>query len=407
MRHAIVVGISLAVSVALSGAQDQADLKALHDAHRWIELREALGRVEGPTLYRGAVANAFHDLAQAERILRSIIRSQPRSEDAYEAHRILSRLYLRTGQYRRLTSDLDERSAVFPNRTDLQEERAGRAAFRGLPDQEVSRLRPSVLRHDRKVFIPVSINSGAAKYFFDTGAWVSCMSESEAKRLGLPIRDVAGTLGTSAGATTGFRTAVAKKLTLGNVEFKNVSFAVFRDDQEPWSQLPHGERGILGIPILLGVGRLRWIQDGTIEIGSQLAHRDPPTSNLFFDENHLVIAATVEGRDVLATLDTGAETTDLYAKFATAFASLLKNHGKKSSTEVRGVGHAESFDSVTLPELTFRLGGADAVLRPAHVILKDMGAKCCMANIGLDLVTQAHAFTIDFRSMTLELERHP
>jgi len=281
---------------------------------------------------------------------------------------------------------LNERSALFPNRTDLQEERAGRAAFRGLPDQTVSRLRPSVLRHDRKVFIPLSINGGTAKYFFDTGAWVSCMSESEAKRLGLPIRDAAGTLGTSAGATTGFRTAVAKKLTLGNIQFRNVSFAVFRDDQEPWSLLPQGGRGILGIPILLGVGTLRWIQDGTVDIGAQFARSEPPVPNLFFDENHLVLGATVEGRDVFATLDTGAETTDLYGKFATEFPGLIKEHGKKSSTEVRGVGHAESFDSVMLPELTLRLAGTDVALRPAQVILKNMGAKCCVGNIGLDLV---------------------
>ena len=233
------------------------------------------------------------------------------------------------------------------------------------------------------------------------------MTESEAKRLGLEIRDVAGTLGTSAGARTEFRTAVAKRLTLGNVEFENVSFAVFRDDQEPWSHLPHGERGILGIPILLGAGTLRWRNDGTIEIGAPGARRDLAAPNLFFDENHLVVAAAIDGHTVLTTLDTGAETTDLYGRFAAAFPMLIESQGKKSSTEVRGVGHAESFDSVTLPALTFRLTGVDVALRPAQVILKDIGAKCCVGNLGLDLLTQADGFTIDFRSMTLQLERRP
>jgi predicted aspartyl protease len=354
-------------------------------------------------LYRGAVANAFHDVRQAERILRSIMRAAPRSDSAYEAHKILSRLYLRTGQYRRLTADLDERSALFPNKTDLQEDRREVAPFLGLPDQEVGLLHRASLHHDRKVFVPVTINGGAAKYFFDTGAWVSCMTESEATRLGLTVHDAVGRLGTSAGASLGLRTAVAARLTVGTIEFSNVSFAVFRDDQEPWSQLARGERGIIGIPILLGLGALQWIEDGTLEIGPAGARTASTTPNLFFDDNHLVTLAGVGGREVLATLDTGAETTDLYGRFATAFAGAIKEQGQSGSTDVRGVGHAERLDSVTLPELTFRLGGTDVLLRPAHVILKDMGASCCVGNVGLDLLTQTHAFTIDFTAMRLEL----
>jgi hypothetical protein len=85
---------------------------------------------------------------------------------------------------------------------------------------------------------------------------------------------------------------------------------------------------------------------------------------------------------------------------------LIEQRGEESATEARGAGRADSFESVSLPEVTFGLAGADVVLRRARVILKDMGAKCCIGNIGLDLITQADAFTIDFPSMTLELQRH-
>jgi hypothetical protein len=57
-----------------------------------------------------------------------------------------------------------------------------------------------------------------------------------------------------------------------------------------------------------------------------------------------VIAAGFQEREILATLDTGAQTTDLYEAFAKEFAGLLGESGKKDSTEVRGVGHAESFE---------------------------------------------------------------
>lgn len=406
MRAASAHWIVLAVAVSAVAASAPPHPKTLYEQHRWVELREALAK-GGPALYRGAVANAFNDPAVAEGLLRSVIKSNPRSEEADEAHKMLSRLYMRMGRYHTLARNFDEWSAAFPNRSDLPAERADVAGFRGLPDQTANAPQASTLRHDGSIFLPLSIDGGSAKYFFDTGAWLSCMSESEAKRLGLAIRDSPGTLGTTTGASIGFRTAVAGEVIVGKTHLRNVSFAVFPDDQEPWSQLPPGQRGILGIPVLLAVRTWRWAIDGSLEIGMDSGRGDPSKTNLVFDDNHLLVAMHLQGRRIFATLDTGAETTDLYGAFAEEFAALIKGAGGKDSTEVRGIGHAETFDSVTLPELTFLLGGAEASLRPAHVILKRMGAPRCVGNVGLDLLRQADAFRIDFSSMSLMLERRP
>jgi predicted aspartyl protease len=279
------------------------------------------------------------------------------------------------------------------------------APFRGLPDQTVGKFRPSILHHDGNIFVPISIGGKAAKYFFDTGAWVNCMSESEAKRLGLAVHESGGTLGTATGAKVGFRTAVAEEFAAGNISLRNVSFAVFPDDQEPWSVLPEGQRGLLGMPVLLALRTLRWTRDGTIEIGAKARLKDVHTSNLYFDNDHLLLVAGVQGRRVHGLLDTGAETTDLYEEFTKEFADLVQESGKKDSTEVRGVGHAESFDSITFPEVMFRIGGVDSVLRPAHALLKQLGPKGTVGNFGLDLLKQGRGFRIDFGAMTLELER--
>ncbi len=88
-----------------------------------------------------------------------------------------------------------------------------------------------------------------------------------------------------------------------------------------------------------------------------------------------MLAAGFQQQKILATLDTGAESTDLFERFAKEFATLLRERGKKSSTEIRGVGQAESYDSITVPELKFKIGGVETVLRPAHVLLQHEGAK--------------------------------
>ncbi len=204
---------------------------------------------------------------------------------------------------------------------------------------------------------------------------ISSMSESEARRLGLRIREVRGSMGVVTGGKTEFRTAVAEDLNVGHVRLKNVSFAVFRDDQEPWILLSPGERGLLGIPVLLAFGTLRWAQDGAVEIGSNSGRRNPRSTDLYFDEDHLVAGAEFQDSKLPLTLDTGAEDTYLYGAFAQRFADLLGQSGTRESREVRGVGHAEHFEAITVPELVLRVGGFQTTLRRAHVLLKQIGVK--------------------------------
>jgi len=405
--RAVATCLWIALSAAAGEEPAPSDLKTLYDAHQWLELRQALEKVQGPALYRGAVASAFNDTRRAENLLRSVIKSAPSSGQAYDAYEWLEHLYLRTGQYRRLISTMEQRSAAFPNKNELAAERQELGAFRGLPDQEPGKPRSFKLHHEGNIFLPISINGRPARYFFDTGAMVSCMSESEARRIGLTIHETAGTLGTATGARTGFRTAVAAELTVGGMHVKNVTFAVFPDDQQPWSDLKQGQRGILGRPLLMTFHNLRWAKDGTVEIRSRAGRKHPQPSNLYFDEDNLVLLAGFERQKIPLTLDTGAETTDLYSAFANQFSKLLSESGKKDSTEVQGVGHTENFDSITVPQLTFQIGGLDTVLHPAHVLLKQIGPKWCLGNLGLDLLEQGRAFKMDFDSMTVELEPNP
>ncbi len=394
-------------AIASRGVGHEAsELKVLYDAHRWNDLYVRVQNTSNaPTLYRGAVGVAFNqDPEKSERLLLSLISADPQSTEAYDASEWLSHLYLYRGQYHSLAVTMERRWAAFPEKKERTQEQADLAGFRGLPDQIIESSRPSTLKHEPgSIFIPLSINDGSATYFFDTGAWISCMSESEASRLHLVIRNTSGTMGQSAGSKVGFRTAVAADVIIGETHFKDVSFAVFPDNQEPWVGLPVGRKGIIGMPMLVGLRTLRWQKTGDIELATESHPFNIRDANLVFDNDHLVLSATVQGEKIYATVDTGAVSTDLYKAFADKFGALLKKYGKTDTKEVRGVGHAESFESVTLPELKIRIGRANTVLAPAHVILKSIGAECCVGNFGMDLFMQAPAMNIDFGAMELHL----
>jgi hypothetical protein len=399
------LGLPMLFAASLLFAQTSStqNLKSLYEAGKWTELQEALQKTKGHDLYRGALAVTFHQgLREAESHLRAAIKAAPKSEEAYEAYEWLSHLYFYSGQYNRLVSTMEARWSAFPGRPGQDQEKGEIAGFRGLPDQVTVSVRPSTVRHeDHSIFIPLSVNGKAATFFFDTGSWPNMMGESEAKRLGLRFTEASGTIRTMTNRAS-FRTAVADELIVGGVRLKNVSFTVTPDDGEPWSVLPLGRRGAIGIPVILAFRTLRWAQDGTVRIGENPASFDAHTANLLFDNDHLAISVRLAGRTAFGSVDTGAEGTDLFRGLAEQFPSILES-GKKGITQVHGVGGTESYESVTLPEITFEIGGIQARLRSPGVLV-NRGTRSYIGNFGLDVLQQGRAFKFDFTAMRLELE---
>ena len=118
------------------------------------------------------------------------------------------------------------------------------------------------------------------------------------------------------------------------------------------------------------------------------------------DPSRLLIQADVLGERVQATLDTGANTTDLNANFADMFPDVLTRGAKRGRQHITGAGGTQTYDSFELPELAFSIGQRRPVLRPAMVTLQRMplmgGGPCCVGNAGIDLFTQGLGFSIDF-----------
>ncbi len=353
-------------------------------------------------MIRAAVANAFNDAATAERLARGIVREQPGSAAANDAYDILAKIYLRTGQYNRFIETYAEWATAFPNSPGVLSEKANEDKFRGRPDQINGPRRRSMLRHAADSFtLPVTVNGKSGEYLFDTGAWQSAMTEEEAKRIGLTIREGSRFITDASGTTVPFRTAIAAEVVIGSIRFQNVSFAVFA--APPWA--PLAEIGIIGMPILVHTGSIKWSKDGAVELGGPLPGRAVP--NLVFNSHRLLLRADVAGREVLTTFDTGASTTDLNADFAASFADLVARDGKKGTQEINGIGGTQTFESITLPEVLFIIDSKTVLLRPAHITLQRnelIGGDCCLGNAGQDLLRQGSGFSIDFSTMTLRLQ---
>jgi len=378
-------------------------LEALYRAGQWFELR-TLVTERDPELIRGAVAAAFNDYEGAERLLRRVIRSAPKSDAADQAYAILCRTYVSSAQYRRFVTTYREWAAAFPSSELRREQQNSFELFGGRPDQINGPTRAATVRHDDDSFsVPVSINGKTDDFLLDTGAAHSVLTDREAKKFGLSVSGDAK-IGTGAsGATYQFRTAVAKVVTIGRTSFRDVSFAVL----EPTGPFGDAEAGIVGLPLLRGLGSIRWSKDGTVELGRLTPQAPQDEPNLVFDRGLLLLKGEVLGKTVLMSLDTGATSTDLNANFAGQFPMLVAD-GRKTTQDITGAGGTRTFDAIELPEVGFAIGAARVLLRPAHVTLQriaGIGGTCCVGNAGHDLLSQGSSLSIDFSRMTLRVNR--
>ncbi len=397
--------LSVLPSPCFGGTSDDASLKGLYDAHRWFELRDAVAQGAAPLFYQGAVACARNDLHRCEKKLASVIKSRPQSDEALQAHRLLTYANLRQGKYREALARADAVLALKPGDSEVQGDRQLLAILSQVSEQEVTHRAVTTLKL-QEAGLPITINGLPATYWFDTGANVSASSESEAKRYGLRILAAPVKIGDVTGTEFDSRVAVADEVSVGSIRLRHVAFLVLSDKQPPFDQSPPGEGGLIGLPVLLALQKFSWGADKTFEIGPKSSNKTVSHADLCFDGQHPVAQVQYEGRKLAFTLDTGATNTDLYPPFAEMFPELVHGAAKTDSYKMEGAGGTKILNAAVLPSLPLTIGGFPVVLKPAGILREFTveNSKVFHGNLGIDLLQQAHKTTFDFRAMTLTLE---
>jgi pentatricopeptide repeat protein len=394
--------ITLTLSVCFAADCDDKNPSSLYRNRQMFDLREAAKQGDAPPFFRGVVACAFNDVPECEKQLGGVIVADPHSNGAREARNTLASTYFRAGRYREALALVDAMLAVDPN-DPAKGAYPLLAALGRLPEQSVIKQRSSkVALHPwgNDFAIAVSVNGRRATFAFDTGNFSEAVSAKEAKRLGLRVQETNPDV-TVNGVHVGV--AVAEQLQVGKFQFKNVAFIVFPDDQEPFSDMSLGQRGIIGLPLLLAFRTFRWGPDGAFEFGFT---RPNPTldPNIAFDGQNALVLVEFNKSKLAFGLDTGGETTSLDSPFARKFSELVKENGSKDSKRVDVIGSNKLFESISLPQLELEIGGFPTVLKPAHILQGSPDQGCVYGTVGMDLLKQGRRTSIDFASMTLTMQ---
>jgi hypothetical protein len=404
-KHSAIVSCwVILASLCVAAQNGNTNLKPLYDSHQWFELRDSISKGGASAFYQGAVACAFNDVRRCEKKFHEVFNSAPKSDEAVEAHRTLASAYFTHGEYRKASAQVNAILALRPTDADALGGQPVLAALADTPDQQIAGRHTTVQLQDGG--LPFSINGVHATYWFDTGAELSVLAESEAKRFGLQVRLASVQVGDVNGTKVSMRIAVADELSIGSIRIKHVAFLVLPDNQPPFDEQSPSSRGLIGLPVLLAFKRFVWGADKSFEVGPESSHKGMPHAGLCFDGNHPIVQVAYESQPLAFTLDTGATNTDLYPPFASAFPELIRSATKTDSFKMEGVGGAKYMEAATLESLKFSIGGFPAMLKSVGVLVKPTtdASRFFAGNLGIDLLQQAHQTTFDFKAMTLTLQ---
>jgi predicted aspartyl protease len=385
---------------------DETSLKRLYDARRWFELRDVIEGKPAPPLYMGAVAAAFNRAGEADRLLRRALRESSNPEMVQEAREMLALLYIRLGKFPVASRLIDDLLKAAPQREDIKNAREVFGAYADRPNQTARSRADNVFRCDVTdgVHIPLSVNGKSMTWLLDTGANITMVSEAEARMADVVIMDSSAEAGDLAGGSARIRTARIDRLMIGAAEVRNVPAIVLPDTQQPFVELPAGRRGIIGVPVALALGAIRWSKSGMCETGFRRDAQSARPSNLAFDQFNLLVRTEFDDKPLDFLLDTGNQReTQLWEPFARDFGALIKEHGTAGQKRVSQIGGSNVRDVTILPELRLEIGGLDTVLRSAAVFSKPVGNDFYHGNLGMDLLGRADEVAIDFRSMSIAL----
>lgn len=387
-------------------------------AQEIFALRAALPRVDTPELAlltRARLAAGRLDDAEALRLVEQFLAgnaSSPRQRAI--AWEIAADAAFADGDYARASKAARQLQAALAASAADGTEQAGAAQtaamatqLAALPAQRIVAYQPQAepVRRD-KVGLPrvsVNIDDHAQEAVLDTGANLSVVSLSTARRLGLHLQRGDASVGSSSRDAVAVRLGLADTLRFAGLTLHDVPFLVL-DDAQLAMPVPGGYRidAILGFPVLRALQRFRITAAGRLLPSlSAASPADAGKGNLLMVGNDMYAQANVGGVPVVMHLDSGAAGSALSASFARRHVGLLKGLSSRRA-RVAGAGGAVERRTATWPDVRVSVGERTTTLAGLDVELAD-GAGIAPNVLGEDVLGAFDWWSVDFGRMRLEL----
>jgi predicted aspartyl protease len=400
---------------ATTFAADIEQLRQFNQLHRFFELRNSLqefGPDRAETLfYRAVLTSRFGHEAEGVELLQKVLAAVPDQQMKRATHEEMASALERLGRYREAAQAWNEAllltPAGDPDRMDSENTRSLLTALSDVApeivdfgvDEPTKAIRNQLGSWD----VSLHVNGIPAQWIFDTGANLSTVTKSEAKRLGLAVRDSTAYVKGSTDNKNALQVAVANDVQFGARHIHNVVFLVLADEALYIGPLHHQITGILGLPVLRTLRRVGVASTGLIRI---LPKGEVPlgTPNLFFEGTSPIVGIRHNQRQLQMLLDTGANATTLYPSFREALEGKELTSLKAKQQKVGGAGGVIRRKTQVLPTLRLEI-----LRKPINLNRVALLAEAPKSDgryrdgvIGMDALWSG--FLLDFEAMRLEVQ---
>lgn len=317
--------------------------------------------------------------------------------------------YAKLYDYRRASICIDEVLYHFPQL--LTEEALGDfrntqrvwAALSEAPPQQVTIPERTVLKLERDKAglsnMDVQQDSVHIAFIFDTGANLSTVTETTAKRLHMELTDAEIEVNSITGLNVISKLAICPEFRLGGIVVKNAVFLVFPDSALEVPQIDYQINGIIGFPVIEAMKEIQLTKSGEFIV--PVVRDNKTTSNMALDFLNPIIEL---GHEVY-TFDSGANSTMLYKRYYDAHKKEIDKHYKEKALEYGGAGGNVTRQGYTItwtPEINGRKRKIKNVM-----VFKDTShphESAFYGNIGQDVIQQFDVMTLNFESMFIRFE---
>lgn len=418
---AVLAPVQAADDAALPAARAEALLADAREGEVF-SLEAALPRIADPQLAALARARIAASRLQDDAVLR-LLTPFFSGEDADPRHlriawSIAADASFAAGDYARAAEATGAWQALLAAHGDPDGRAADVAQFHGIatqlaavPPQAVLAFAPETVAVRRdKVGLPratMTVNGVGQDAVLDTGANLSVVSASTARRLGLRLLEGEASVGSGSRNAVATRLGIAERLEFAGSTLSNVVFLVL-DDAQLEMPVPGGYRidAILGFPVMRALRRIRFDANGSLTpepVPAEAAGGRTP-ENLRVIGSDLYVDVAVDGIAVPLHLDTGASRSSLSSRFAQRHPAILRGL-PQDRQRVGGAGGATERRIAAWPDVRVRLDQRETRLPELAIVVADSADVDTrgMGVLGGDILGAFASFTIDFARMRFEL----
>lgn len=255
---------------------------------------------------------------------------------------------------------------------------------------------PLILNSHGSRSVEVVANGVAAPWYFDTGAEVSVISQTLADRIGVRRLEGSFKVGTTTAPVHGAM-GIVPLLQIGGARVENLPVLILPDAQLTIGPMPTIP-AILGLPAMVALGRIAWIDHGATLLLGDAAPAVPNGTRIHWHEEGLGIPISAHGKTLAAFFDSGANHTGLRAQGHALLDAPTEASAVEKTVRTGGAGGIVESKQQEYPRVPLSVAGTPLTF--VDVNMKESDQRSA-AQVGDDLIAQLSVLAIDFRSMRI------